>query len=243
MKNIENLLNERVVVIDGAMGTELQKLKILPDVWGEYEGCNEYLNVAAKDEIRGVHRAYFRAGADISKANTFGCLPWVLDEYGLSYRCCELIAEGIARVKEAAAELGRENDAYVACSFGPGTKLPSLGHIEFDEMKDGYELSVGAAIDAGADIILFETCQDPLQIKAALIGAEDAFTSRGARLPVMVSATIEMNGSMLIGTDAKTLAAILKPFNILSLGFNCGTGPRRGGKACKSPKRSVGRTY
>ncbi len=250
MKNIENLLNERVAVIDGAMGTELQKLKISPETWMavglgvdnsqdkpsqaalpvateaiSYEGCNEYLNVAAKDEIRGIHRAYFRAGADISKANTFGCLPWVLDEYGLSHRCCELIAEGIARVKEAAAELGRENDAYAACSFGPGTKLPSLGHIEFDEMKDGYELSVGAAIDAGADIILFETCQDPLQIKAALIGAEDAFTSRGARLPVMVSATIEMNGSMLIGTDAKTLAAILKPFNILSLGFNCGTGP------------------
>jgi 5-methyltetrahydrofolate--homocysteine methyltransferase len=232
--NIKDLLETRVVVIDGAMGTELQKLKISAEAWSEYEGCNEYLNISAKDEIRGIHRAYFRAGADISKSNTFGCLPWVLDEYGLGERCHELIVEGIKRVKEAAAELEREDKLFVACSFGPGTKLPSLGHIEFDEMKDGYELSVGAACDAGADVILFETCQDPLQIKAALIGAEDAFVAKGVRLPIMISATIEMNGTMLIGTDAKTLAAILEPFEILSLGFNCGTGPEEVSKHVKA---------
>ncbi len=234
MKKIEELLKERVVVIDGAMGTELQKLKISAQAWGNYEGCNEYLNISAKDEIKGVHRAYYRAGADISKSNTFGCLPWVLDEYGLSDMCYELTVEGIKRVKEAAAELGLEDSVYVACSLGPGTKLPSLGHIEFDEMKEGYELSVGAACDAGADIILFETCQDPLQIKAALVGAEDAFAAKGMRLPIMVSATIEMNGTMLIGTDAKTLATILSPFDILSLGFNCGTGPEEVAKHVKA---------
>ncbi len=148
--------------------------------------------------------------------------------------CYELTVEGIRRVKEAAAELGLEDVTFVACSLGPGTKLPSLGHIEFDEMKAGYELSVGAACDAGADLILFETCQDPLQIKAALIGAEDAFAAKGVRLPVMVSATIETNGTMLIGTDAKTLAAILEPFDILSLGFNCGTGPEEVAKHVKA---------
>jgi len=234
MKRIEELLKERIVVIDGAMGTELQKLKIPTEVWGKYDGCNEYLNIAAKDEIRGVHRSYYRAGADISKSNTFGCLPWVLDEYGLSDMCYELTAEGIKRVKEAAEELGKGGETFVACSLGPGTKLPSLGHIEFDEMKAGYELVVGAAIDAKADIILFETCQDPLQIKAALIGAEDAFASKGVRLPIMVSGTIETNGTMLIGTDAKTLAAILEPFDILSLGFNCGTGPEEVAKHVKA---------
>ncbi len=234
MKKIEELIKERVVVIDGAMGTELQKLKISAEAWDKYEGCNEYLNISAKDEIRGVHRAYYKAGADISKSNTFGCLPWVLDEYGLADMCYELTVEGIRRVKEAAAELGKEGETFVACSLGPGTKLPSLGHIEFDEMKAGYELSVGAAIDAGADIVLFETCQDPLQIKAALIGAQDAFAAKGVRLPVMVSATIETNGTMLIGTDAKTLAAILEPFDILSLGFNCGTGPEEVAKHVKA---------
>ncbi len=234
MKDIKKLLDERVVVIDGAMGTELQKLKIPQEVWGKYEGCNEYLNIAAKDKIRGIHRAYYKAGADISKTNTFGCLPWVLDEYGLSDMCYELTFEGVKRVKEAAAELGKEDETFVACSLGPGTKLPSLGHIEFDEMKEGYELAVSAAYDAGADIILFETCQDPLQIKAALIGAEDAFTKKGMKLPIMVSATIEMNGTMLIGTDAKTLATILAPFDILSLGFNCGTGPKEVAKHVKA---------
>lgn len=234
MRDIKKLLDERIVIIDGAMGTELQKLKISAKVWDKYEGCNEYLNISAKDEIRGIHRAYYRAGADISKANTFGCLPWVLDEYGLADMCYELTVEGIKRVKEAADELGLQDTTFVACSLGPGTKLPSLGHIEFDEMKAGYELAVGAAIDARADIILFETCQDPLQIKAALIGAEDAFTAKGSRLPIMVSATIEMNGTMLIGTDVKTLATILAPFDILSLGLNCGTGPEEVAKHVKA---------
>lgn len=233
-KNIKELIQQRVVVIDGAMGTEIQKKSIPPEAWGEYEGCNELLNTKAPDEIRSIHRAYYKAGADISKANTFGCLPWVLDEYGLGDMCYELTVEGIRRVKEAAAELGLEDETFVACSLGPGTKLPSLGHIEFDEMRAGYELSIGAAIDAKADIILFETCQDPLQIKAALIGAEDAFVAKGVRLPVMVSATIETNGSMLIGTDAKTLAAILAPFDILTLGFNCGTGPKEVAKHVKT---------
>jgi len=234
MKKIEELLKERIVVIDGAMGTEIQKKSIPKEIWGEYDGCNELLNTRAADEIRSIHRAYYKAGADISKSNTFGCLPWVLDEYGLKEMCYELTVEGIRRVKEAAAELGLEDSTYVACSLGPGTKLPSLGHIEFDEMRDGYELSVGAAIDAGADILLFETCQDPLQIKAALIGAEDAFAAKGTRLPIMVSATIELNGTMLIGTDAKTLAAILSSFEILSLGFNCGTGPEEVAKHIKA---------
>ncbi len=234
MKKIEELLKERIVVIDGAMGTEIQKKSIPKELWGEYEGCNELLNTRAADEIRSIHRAYYKAGADISKSNTFGCLPWVLDEYGLKDMCYELTVEGIKRVKEAAVELGLEDSVYVACSLGPGTKLPSLGHIEFDEMRDGYELSVGAAIDAGADILLFETCQDPLQIKAALIGAEDAFAAKGIRLPIMVSATIELNGTMLIGTDAKTLATILSPFEILSLGFNCGTGPEEVAKHVKA---------
>ena len=179
-KDLRELIKQRVVVIDGAMGTEIQKKTLPADVWDmkrptegagvansrnglsercaegktSVEGCNELLNIKAPDEIRAIHRAYYKAGADISKANTFGCLPWVLDEYGLGDMCYELTVEGIRRVKEAAAELGLEDDTYVACSLGPGTKLPSLGHIEFDEIKDGYELAVGAAIDGGADVIL-----------------------------------------------------------------------------------------
>ena len=132
-KNIKELIQQRVVVIDGAMGTEIQKKSIPPEAWGEYEGCNELLNTKAPDEIRSIHRAYYKAGAHISKANTFGCLPWVLDEYGLGDMCYELTVEGIRRVNDAAAELGLEDETFVACSLGPGMQKPtsySLRHAK-----------------------------------------------------------------------------------------------------------------
>ncbi len=221
---IKELLQKRILIIDGAMGTQLQaKAKEIPEkAWEGKEGCNELLNRTASDVIRSIHRAYAMAGADIIKTNTFGSMPWVLEEYDLASEAYDLTKRGCELVKEVCQEFSTpEKPRFVACSLGPGTKLPSLNHIDYDTMYEGYTKSAKGALDGGADIFLLETCQDPLQIKAALHACQDI----APHIPVMVSVTIEQNGTMLIGTDAETIAVILEPFDILSLGFNCGTGP------------------
>ena len=221
---IRKLLAERILIIDGAMGTQLQaKAKEIPaSAWEGKEGCNELLNRTAPDVIRSIHEAYAKVGADIIKTNTFGAMPWVLEEYDLASEAYDLTKRGCQLVKEVCEAYSTpEKPRFVACSLGPGTKLPSLGHIDYDEMYAGYCESARGAKDGGADLFLLETCQDPLQIKAAIHACQDT----APEIPIMVSVTIEQNGTMLIGTDAATIATILEPFDIISLGFNCGTGP------------------
>lgn len=235
MKTIEALINEKILVIDGAMGTQIQALEIAPEQWEGKEGCNELLNVTCKDAISKIHRGYLLAGADIIKTNTFGALPWVLEDYGIGSRAYELARAGVEIVKEACADFATEQKPrFTAAAFGPGTKLPSLGHIGYDEMFEGYKEAARGAIDGGCDLFLIETAQDPLQIKAALHAITDAQIALHVKLPIMVSVTIELSGTMLIGTDATTIAAILEPFDILSLGFNCGTGPEQVEKHVKT---------
>lgn len=235
MATLQELIKEKILVIDGAMGTQIQALKITPEQWEGKEGCNELLNVSARDEISKIHRGYLLSGADIIKTNTFGALPWVLDDYGIGERTYELARAGVAIVKEACLEFSTEQKPrFCAAAFGPGTKLPSLGHIGYDEMFEGYEEAARGAIEGGADLFLIETAQDPLQIKAALHAITDAQNTLHVKLPIMVSVTIELSGTMLIGTDATTIATILEPFDILSLGFNCGTGPEQVEKHVKT---------
>ena len=235
MKTIKALINEKILVIDGAMGTQIQALEITPEQWENKEGCNELLNATARDEISKIHRGYLLAGADIIKTNTFGALPWVLDDYGIGERAYELARAGVEIVKEACAEFATaQKPRFTAAAFGPGTKLPSLGHIGYDEMYEGYKEAARGAIDGGCDLFLIETAQDPLQIKAALHAIQDAQNTLYVKLPIMVSVTIELSGTMLIGTDATTIAAILEPFELLSLGFNCGTGPEQVEKHVKT---------
>ncbi|AKF24470.1 5-methyltetrahydrofolate--homocysteine methyltransferase [Sulfurovum lithotrophicum] len=230
-ETINSLLEKRILVIDGAMGTQIQDLDVPKEAWidhsgKEQEGCNELLNDTAADLIKRIHKRYAMAGADLIKTNTFGTMPWVLDEYQMGERAYELSKKGAELVKEICVEYGTEvSPKFVLGSIGPGTKLPSLGHIHYDEMYEGYKKVALGLIDGGCDVFLLETCQDPLQIKAALHACQDAGKDRGAELPVMVSVTIELSGSMLIGTDAATIVTIMEPFDILSLGFNCGTGP------------------
>ncbi|MDD3344446.1 MAG: homocysteine S-methyltransferase family protein, partial [Sulfurospirillaceae bacterium] len=217
------------------MGTQIQALTLSSDVWQGMEGCNELLNVTYPAEISKIHRAYLLAGADIIKTNTFGALPWVLDDYGIGERAYELAKEGVHIVKEACKAFStEEKPRFTAAAFGPGTKLPSLGHISYDEMYKGYKIAAHGAIDGACDLFLIETAQDPLQIKAALHAITDAQDALQIKLPIMVSVTIELSGTMLIGTDATTIAAILEPFDILSLGFNCGTGPEQVEKHVKT---------
>jgi 5-methyltetrahydrofolate--homocysteine methyltransferase len=230
-EKIKELLNKRILVIDGATGTQIQNLEIPKEAWldengAEQEGCNELLNATAPKLMQEVHNAYAKAGADLIKTNTFGTMPWVLDEYGMGDRAYELSKKGAEIVKEICDKYATpEQPKFVLGSIGPGTKLPSLGHIHYDEMTKGYTTTALGLIDGGCDIFLLETCQDPLQIKSAIHACQEANSQRGVKLPIMVSVTIELSGSMLIGTDATTIVTILEPFDILSLGFNCGTGP------------------
>ncbi|MGC9351940.1 MAG: homocysteine S-methyltransferase family protein, partial [Sulfurovum sp.] len=231
VETIQSILNERILVIDGAMGTQIQDLDIPDEAWVDdkgiiQEGCNELLIDTAPDLIKRIHKRYAMAGADMIKTNTFGTMPWVLDEYGMGERAYELSKKGAVLVKEVCEEYSTEAEPkFVLGSIGPGTKLPSLGHIHYDEMYEGYREVALGLIDGGCDVFLLETCQDPLQIKAALHACEAANAEREVKLPIMVSVTIELSGTMLIGTDATTIVTILEPFDILSLGFNCGTGP------------------
>ena len=239
-ETIKSLLKERILVIDGAMGTQIQDLEIPKEAWidhrgQEQEGCNELLNDTASALIKRIHKHYAMAGADLLKTNTFGTMPWVLDEYQMGERAYELSKKGAELVKEICTEYGTESaPKFVLGSIGPGTKLPSLGHIHYDEMYEGYKTVALGLIDGRCDVFLLETCQDPLQIKAALHACQGANKERGIVLPVMVSVTIELSGSMLIGTDAATIVTIMEPFNILSLGFNCGTGPEQVKKHLKT---------
>jgi len=237
-------LKRRPLIIDGAMGTQLQQRhdQIPEAAWEGNEGCNELLNVTAPDIMRDIFHAYLNAGADMITTNTFGAFSWVLDEYGIGHRAYELSKAGAERVKEVCQRFSTpEHPRYVLGSIGPGTKLPSLGHIHYDEMVEGYTECAQGLIDGGCDVFLLETCQDPLQIKAALHACQAANVSRGTALPIMVSGTIELAGTMLIGTDAQTLAVIMEPFDILSLGFNCGTGPEQYAKHVKALSEVWGR--
>jgi 5-methyltetrahydrofolate--homocysteine methyltransferase len=228
-EKIKEIIKTRPLIIDGAMGTQLQTYGVPNEAWIDengqnQEGCNELLNKTAPQILEKVHNAYLLAGADFTKTNTFGSMPWVLDEYGLSHMSYELSRLGCQIAKKVCDKYSTpQKPRFVLASIGPGTKLPSLGHITYNQMYDGYKEMARGLVDGGADVFLLETCQDPLQIKAALHALQDI----APQIPIMVSATIELSGTMLIGTDAQTIATIMEPFNILSLGFNCGTGPEQ----------------
>jgi len=229
-QQILETIKTRPLIIDGAMGTQLQAKddQIPESAWEGNEGCNELLNVTAPDVLESIYSAYLTAGADLITTNTFGAFDWVLDEYQIGDRAYELARAGAEVVKKMCDKFTTpEHPRYVLGSIGPGTKLPSLGHMHYDQMLSGYTVCAEALIDGGTDIFILETCQDPLQIKAALHACAAANKNRGTEVPIMVSVTIELAGSMLIGTDAQTVATILEPFDILSLGFNCGTGPEQ----------------
>lgn len=217
-----------VIVFDGAMGTNLQVQNLTAEDFGgpEYEGCNEYLVITNPDAVAKVHRAFLEAGADVIETDTFGGTSIVLAEYDLADRAYELNKTAAALARRVADEYSTpEKPRFVAGSMGPGTKLPTLGHIDFDTLKAAYVEQAKGLIDGGADLLLVETCQDVLQIKAALNGIEEAFSQLGKRLPLMVSVTMEQQGTMLVGTEMAAALAILEPYPIDILGLNCATGP------------------
>jgi len=223
-------LNERVLLFDGATGTALQTQNLTADDFGgpELEGCNEMLCITNPDAVRAVHRGYLEAGADIIETNSFGSSSIVLAEYDLADRAYELSRRSAELARECADEVSTpEWPRFVAGSVGPTTKLPSLGHIEFDEMAESYREQIAGLVDGGADLLCIETCQDTLQIKCALAGAIDYFESGGRRVPIVVSVTVETIGTMLMGTEIAAALTTLEPYDEISMiGMNCATGPK-----------------
>lgn len=219
-----------VIVFDGAMGTNLQVQNLTAADFGgaEYEGCNEYLVFTKPEAVAKVHRDFLAAGADVIETDTFGSASIVLAEYNLADQAYALSKAAAELAKSVAAEFSTpEKPRFVAGSIGPTTKLPTLGHIDYDTMKAAFAEQAEGLWDGGVDLFLVETCQDVLQIKAALNGIEAVFAKKGERRPLMVSVTMEVQGTMLVGSDVAAMLSILEPFPIDILGLNCATGPDR----------------
>ena len=220
--------NRPVLVFDGGMGTNLQTQNLTAEDFGgaEYEGCNEYLVHTKPEAVANVHRGFLEAGADVIETDTFGGTPMVLAEYDLADKAYYLNKTAAELAKKLATEYSTEDKPrFVAGSMGPGTKLPTLGHVDYDTLLENYQQQAEALFDGGVDLFLVETCMDVLQIKAALNGIEAVFKEKGERRPLMVSVTMEQMGTMLSGSTMEAALAILEPFPIDILGLNCATGP------------------
>ncbi|MBW4582802.1 MAG: methionine synthase [Tildeniella nuda ZEHNDER 1965/U140] len=219
-----------VIVFDGAMGTSLQTQNLTAEDFGgaDYEGCNEYLVFTKPEAVAQVHREFLAAGADVIETDTFGAMSIVLAEYDLADQAYALNKAAAELAKQVASEFSTpEKPRFVAGSIGPTTKLPTLGHIDYDTMKATFAEQAEGLYDGGVDLFLVETAQDVLQIKAALNGIEEVFKKKGDRRPLMVSVTMELQGTMLVGSDVTAMLSILEPFPIDILGLNCATGPDR----------------
>ncbi|HEY6170762.1 MAG TPA: homocysteine S-methyltransferase family protein, partial [Candidatus Kapabacteria bacterium] len=226
----EQLIKERPVVFDGATGTHLQTQNLTPDDFGgeHLAGCNEYLVRSKPSAVELVHYDYLDAGADVIETNTFGSASIVLAEYDLGHLAYELSKEATELAKKVARDFStKERPRFVAGSIGPTTKLPSLGHITFDEQRETFYTQMAGMLDGGADLFCIETSQDLLQMKAALAAAQDLFSERKVQIPVITSVTIETMGTMLMGTEIGAALTALEPYDfITAIGMNCATGPK-----------------
>src|SRR2546427_230128 len=226
MSNFLQTVRERVVIYDGAMGTNIQfRNPSVDDFWGK-EGCNELLVLSRPDIINDIHASFFTVGCDVVETNTFGATRVVLAEYDLQDKVAELNIAAAKIAKEVAQQFStKDQPRFVAGSIGPTTKLPSLGHIRFDDMVAGYFEQASALIEGGVDVLLIETSQDLLQAKAAVVGVFEAMQKAGKRLPVAVQVTLEGTGTMLLGTEIGAALTALEPFDVDIIGLNCATGP------------------
>ncbi|MEU9409044.1 methionine synthase [Streptomyces sp. NPDC048281] len=224
---LREALATRVVVADGAMGTMLQAQDPTLDDFQQLEGCNEILNLTRPDIVRSVHEAYFDTGVDCVETNTFGANYAALAEYDIPERVFELSEAGARIARESAdgylARDGRQR--WVLGSIGPGTKLPTLGHVGYTTIRDAFQQNAEGLIAGGADALIVETTQDLLQTKAAVIGAHRAREIAGLDVPIIVSVTVETTGTMLLGSEIGAALTALEPLGIDMIGMNCATGP------------------
>jgi 5-methyltetrahydrofolate--homocysteine methyltransferase len=221
-------INERVIVFDGAFGTFVQDLDLGPDDFGgpSLEGCNEMLCLTRPDVIASMHSAFLEVGVDAIETASFGSFSTVLTEYQIPEKAYELNF-GAARIAREVADSfsSRDKPRFVAGSIGPGTKLPSLGHIGFGELRDAYEEQARGLLAGGSDLFLIETCMDLLQVKAAMIGCRRAMAAEGRDIPIQVQVTMETTGRMLVGSEIGAALASLTSMRPDVIGINCATGP------------------
>ncbi|RPI05564.1 MAG: methionine synthase, partial [Zetaproteobacteria bacterium] len=220
-------LRERVLIFDGAMGTSIQDRNLSMDDFHGKEGCNELLVLSRPQVIREIHASFLDVGCDAVETNTFGASRLVLGEYGLADKAYEINREAARLAREAAADFSSlARPRYVVGAIGPGTRLPSLGQIGFDELASMYLEQARGLVDGGADVLLIETCQDLLQAKAAIAGCQDAMAASGRALPLMVQVTVESTGTMLLGTELGAALTALEAYDLDAIGLNCATGPQ-----------------
>jgi 5-methyltetrahydrofolate--homocysteine methyltransferase len=225
----EQRLKEKILILDGAMGTMLQAANLTADDFGgeDYEGCNEYLNITRPDLIEHIHREYFAAGADIVETNTFGSTDIVLEDYDIAHMAYELTIKGAQLAKKVADEFSTpEWPRFVAGAMGPTTKALSVtGGTTFEALAEAYFGQTMGLIEGGVDILLLETSQDTRNVKAAYIGIEKAFNKLGVKLPLIVSGTIEPMGTTLAGQNIESFYLSIEHMKPTVVGLNCATGP------------------
>ena len=216
-------VRERVVIYDGAFGTYMQTKDLHADDFGgeALEGCNEMLVLTRPDLITGMHEDFFRIGVDVVETATFGAFSVPLNEYAVADRAHEINVEAARLAREVASGY----DGYVAGSIGPGTKMPTLGHIRFAELRDAYEVQCHGLLEGGVDVLLIETQYDLLGAKAAIIAARRAMRAVGREVPIQVQVTIEQTGRMLPGTEIGAALVALHAMQPHVIGLNCATGP------------------
>ncbi|MFT9387407.1 methionine synthase [Acetobacter sp.] len=220
-------LRDQVLLCDGGMGSRIQMLDldVQRDYWGQ-ENCTEILTLSRPELIREIHRGYFEAGADMVETNTFGASPITLGEFGLTDRTREINRNSAILAREAADSFADGRARYVVGSMGPGTKLPSLGNIDYDTLEAALAEQTRGLIEGGVDAVLIETCQDTLQIKAAVNGVKIARAEAGVALPVFVQVTVETTGTLLVGPDIAAAATVIHALDVDLMGLNCATGPQ-----------------
>ncbi|HEX5327132.1 MAG TPA: methionine synthase [Acetobacteraceae bacterium] len=220
-------LRDRVLLCDGGMGSRAQALSldVERDYWG-HENCTDVLTLSRPDLIRDIHRGYFEAGADMVETNSFGASPVTLGEFGIADRAFEINKRSGELAREAADGFADGRPRWVLGSLGPGTKLPSLGNIAYDPLEAALAEQCRGLIAGGVDAIVIETCQDPLQIKAAVNGAKIARKAAGTDTPVFVQVTVETTGSLLVGPDIAAAATVVRALDVPLIGLNCATGPQ-----------------
>ncbi len=225
--NITKVLQEQILIADGAMGSLVQDLNL--DIHKDYQGkenCTDILCLSRPELIKDIHLTYLKAGADLITTNTFGASAITLQEFDIADKTFELNKKAVEIARQAIQEYGDNKPKFIMGDIGPGTKLPSLGHIGYDELKAGLLPQCEGLLAGGADVFLIETCQDPLQIKAAINGARLAMEKQGKKIPIWVQVSIETNGALLAGSDIRAAVAILEAMKVDLIGLNCATGPR-----------------
>ena len=228
MAHLLELLEDRVLLCDGATGTRVQAMPLrLEEDYLGHENCPEILNESRPDLVRDIHRGYLAAGSDAVQTNSFGGSPLTLAEFGIADKAYALNRRAAELAREAVEEVAGEGcPRFVIGAVGPGTRLPSLGQIDYQSIEDALTIQCQALLDGGADAILIETCQDTLQIKAAVNAAKRARAERRGDAPIFVQVTVETTGTLLVGADIAAAATVVEALDIPLIGLNCATGPQ-----------------